>query len=348
MHREFPDTLFDVEAAAWNGGPVYFIDSGPWRQPAHVQGGDLARVRKAQTATSALVIGMLVGAIVMAFRNVRLNRGDRRTAFRLGAYMFLINLASWVFSASHVPDMTRELVLMMGAFGPSLFYAGSTYVIYLALEPYVRRRSPRQLISWTRLCAGKFDDPLVGRDVLIGMAAGGFLLAITLWGHVVPEWLGDPPVRPRDMTMELLMGPHWAVSSLFEGQSGALFNGLFFVFMPLLLQVVFRKPVIAQAAFFLLLLGLFTFRETHPEVGWISSTLQLVVIFALFLRGGLLATTAAFYVILTLQAAPLTRDLSVWYAPSTIVILVALFGIAVYAFRSALGGRPAFSGLLRE
>jgi hypothetical protein len=66
------------------------------------------------------------------------------------------------------------------------------------------------------------------------------------------------------------------------------------------------------------------------------------------MRGGLLATTAAFYVLFTLQGAPLTRDLSVWYAPSTIVILVALFGIAVFAFRSALGGRAAFSGLLRE
>ena len=226
--------------------------------------------------TTALVVAMLVGAIVMAFRNVRLNRGDRRTASRLGGYIFLVNVASWLFSASHVPDFTRELGLMMGAFGPSLFFSGSTYVIYLALEPYVRRRSPQRLISWTRLCAGKFDDPLVGRDVLIGMAAGGLLLALILWGNIVPEWIGEPPVRPLDITMELLMGPRWAVSSLFGGQSGALFNGLFFVFMPLLLQVVFRKPVIAQAAFFLLLLGLFTFRETHPEVAWISNALQLV------------------------------------------------------------------------
>jgi len=327
---------------------VYFIDSGPWTQPAHAQTGDLARIRKAQTVTTALVVAMLVGAIVMALRNVRLNRGDRRTAFRLGAYIFLVKLAGWLFIASHVPDISRELGLMMGAFGPALFFAGSTYVIYLALEPYVRRRSPHRLISWTRLCAGKFDDPLVGRDVLIGMAAGGFLLALTLWGNVVPEWLGDPPVRPVEMTMPLLMGTHWAVYSLFDGQSGALFNGLFFVFMPLLLQVVFRKPVIALAAFFLLLLGLFTYRETHPEFAWISNALQLVVIFALFLRGGLLATTAAFYVMFTLQGAPLTRDLSAWYAPSTIVILVALFGIALFAFRSALGGRPAFSGLLRE
>ena len=103
----------------------------------------------------------------------------------------------------------------------------------------------------------------------------------------------------------------------------------------------------AQGKYFCML-GLFTFRETHPETAWISSVLQLVVIFALFLRGGLLAITAASYVVFTLSGAPLTRDLSVWYAPSTIVILVALFGIALYAFRAALGGRPAFSGLIRE
>ncbi|HWN82662.1 MAG TPA: protein kinase, partial [Candidatus Udaeobacter sp.] len=244
VHPASPDTVFGVDAAAWNGQPVYFAVSGPWRQPADIDlkdAGDPARVRKARTVEVALVVSMLVGAIVMALRNVRLNRGDRRTAFRLGAYIFIVNVVGWLFGASHVSDMSSELRLLMGALGPSLFFAGSTYIVYLALEPYVRRRSPQRLISWTRLCAGKFDDPLVGRDVLIGFAAGGVLLAIVLWGNVVPEWVGDPPVKPVGISLQLLMGPRFALSSLVDGQSGALFNGLFFIFMPLLLQVVFRK-----------------------------------------------------------------------------------------------------------
>src|SRR4029453_8992746 len=94
--------------------------------------------------------------------------------------------------------------------------------------------------------------------------------------------------------------------------------------------------------------ALFTFRESYPQVAWIPNLFQLVVIFLLLLRGGLLAITAAFYVVFALQGAPLPRDFAAWYAPSGVVIVVVLLAIAIYAFRAALGGRPAFSGLIRE
>src|SRR5687768_18051298 len=41
------------------------------------------------------------------------------------------------------------------------------WIAYLAGEPFVRRRWPWQVISWNRLLAGRWRDPLVGRDVLI-------------------------------------------------------------------------------------------------------------------------------------------------------------------------------------
>jgi hypothetical protein len=44
----------------------------------------------------------------------------------------------------------------------------STNAASWALEPYLRRRWPERIISWNRLLAGEFRDPLVGRDILIG------------------------------------------------------------------------------------------------------------------------------------------------------------------------------------
>ena len=41
-----------------------------------------------------------------------------------------------------------------------------------SLEPHLRRVWPRTMISWTRLLSGQVRDPLVGRDVLIGMSWG--------------------------------------------------------------------------------------------------------------------------------------------------------------------------------
>jgi serine/threonine-protein kinase len=46
------------------------------------------------------------------------------------------------------------------------------WLLYVALEPFARRRFPKTLISWKRLLAGRIRDPLVGRDILVGAALG--------------------------------------------------------------------------------------------------------------------------------------------------------------------------------
>ena len=50
---------------------------------------------------------------------------------------------------------------------------------YLGLEPFVRRRWPGRLVGWARLLAGRWQDPRVGRDVLIGAATGAVWAAQT-------------------------------------------------------------------------------------------------------------------------------------------------------------------------
>jgi len=56
----------------------------------------------------------------------------------------------------------------------SLFLALIVWTAYLGLEPYIRRRWPQIIISWTSLLGGGLRDPVVGRDVLIGAALGAF------------------------------------------------------------------------------------------------------------------------------------------------------------------------------
>ena len=53
-----------------------------------------------------------------------------------------------------------------------LWAAGLLWVLYLAVEPYVRRFWPATIVSWSRLMARQWRDPLVGRDILFGVALG--------------------------------------------------------------------------------------------------------------------------------------------------------------------------------
>jgi serine/threonine-protein kinase len=67
----------------------------------------------------------------------------------------------------------------------SLINGGALWVIYLALEPWLRRRWPHTMIGWTRYTAQGIRDPLVGRDLLVGVGFGlltaGVILSATLF-----------------------------------------------------------------------------------------------------------------------------------------------------------------------
>ena len=80
-------------------------------------------------------------------------------------------------------------------------------------QAVVRRRWPERIVSWTRLLAGRIQDPMVGRDILIGIAAGGLMVLINGLLLVVPARLGHPTALDiRDY--DLLAGPALWISRI--------------------------------------------------------------------------------------------------------------------------------------
>src|ERR1035438_9936718 len=189
FYPDAPDVPLRVEAAWWRLRPVYFQMIGPWTRPERVQP---FQETAGQTIENWVILSLIctgfVVAALLAWRNFRLGRGDTRGASRLAVFMFCLSLLAWLFAAKHVP--TRwEYSLVMWAISAALFVAALYWLLYVALEPYVRRRWPQSLISWSRLLAGGFRDPLVGGQVLIGIAVGvamdlGFVLHTLLRNHV--------------------------------------------------------------------------------------------------------------------------------------------------------------------
>jgi hypothetical protein len=93
----------------------------------------------------------------MAWRNLRQGRSDRRGAVMAGT-AFILAAGFWALSAGHVASMF-EATLLIATLGMPVFIAVSFWLVYIALEPYVRRNWPDALVSWTRLCHGQFADP---------------------------------------------------------------------------------------------------------------------------------------------------------------------------------------------
>src|SRR4030095_11340065 len=102
----------------------------------------------------------------------------------------------WLLSDTHVSVFSTEVERFFGAVGRGLFSAGLLWVSYLGLEPYVRRFSPSSLTGWTRLLAGGWRDPHVGRDVAVGVAAGLALTLLYALHNIIPILAGRPEPMP--------------------------------------------------------------------------------------------------------------------------------------------------------
>jgi hypothetical protein len=70
------------------------------------------------------------------------------------------------------------------------FVGITLWLMYAAFEPYCRRFWPDMLLGWSRLLSGRFRDPRVGRDLLVGVAAGVAWLLIDFARRLLPQALG--------------------------------------------------------------------------------------------------------------------------------------------------------------
>jgi serine/threonine-protein kinase len=92
--------------------------------------------------------------------------------------MLALGLVSWLAAAHHVASFAREWGLFVRGCASALFDAGLVWLLYMALEPFIRWRWPDSIVGWTRLLGGGYRDPLVGRDILIGSLFGAGMTLI--------------------------------------------------------------------------------------------------------------------------------------------------------------------------
>ncbi len=341
-----PDIPMRIEAAAYRGKPVYFELIGPWTRPERMRPEQPSIAERAGWAFSlALLLSVLVGSVMLARRNLRLGRGDLRGAFRLAVFVFGAWAVAWFCGAHHILHF-NEFGLFITFLSVGLLLSCFPWVVYIAMEPYVRRRWPAVLISWSRLLAGSFRDPLVGRDVLVGCLFGAFAIALIRLGWFVPSWLGHPPTQPYTGPQWQFLGARTTIADISNHLILSLFLSLGYLFVLFLLRASLRKQWAAAVAFVLL----FTFFiATHQRA--LDSPAYLVtqlitngLTVFLLIRFGLLAVVAAEVFNDFLGTFPLTTQVSSWYAGMSLAGILLIAAMAFYGFYTSLGGRPVFGG----
>jgi len=364
-YPERPDVPIRIEAAANLGRPVYFEIVAPWTRPRNedAEPGNTSGERVGLLMRTVVGPFISVVAVLLALRNLRLGRGDRRGAMRLSMFLLAAGVASNALETGDLLMLTRGPVLV--------FYVPAfVWLLYIALEPHLRRVWPETMIGWSRLLAGSLRDPLVGRDVLVGvLVAIGAALSLAL--HTLLRiWLGRPlqfPVgassNPFDgmaASSDLLLGGRYALSRIIGSvMSIPVWGGTMLPFLLLfVLYVLFRRRSLAMAA---MILG-YTVNYVVTHGGWLlanapadhfAPSVADVVLFAAFqtaivlvaVRSGLLTTLVAWLVSVLLTLLPIAVDSSVPYASSSRLIVATVIALAAYGWHTALAGRPMFGAV---
>jgi predicted Ser/Thr protein kinase len=337
-----------VEAGGYRGRPVYFqvIESfdRPGREPRREP---VAATRRAsEWADIVLVLSALLVPPVVARRNLRRGVGDRRGAWRLGLAVATLSLASWALRTDALGSLFANELVLAVPLGLALALGGMTALVYLALEPYVRRLWPRSLISWTRLLMGRFGDPLVGRDVLIGAVAGVLVTSIQRLEWLVPQVLGMASRIPYGVQEStLLAGARALASALFPQFLAGPLQVLFALAMSMLL-LRRRGPAVGAAMLLVMLSDAHWITAGEHGLVVASALVEVAlvwtVLFATLLRFGLLALVSAFFFLSILQRWPLTFDGGAWYAGTSLMGMLILVTVAGAALVVARGGASAW------
>jgi hypothetical protein len=339
---DHPDLPLRVEAAACRGRVVHFRVIAPWDTPAAARParGDVTQVIAA-LVLAALVGSVLVGSTVLARRNLARGKVDRAGARRLAAIVFALQAAG-EFAGSRWP-VTAPGALQLGlvVVRDAALAGLLMWLLYVALEPIVRRQRPHLLVSWTRLLSGAYRDPLVGRDILLGALLGlGSCLA-----HDLSGWLkivfAVPHPPNRYVALGMLNGLPSALEFILTVLVQSTFAALAVLILLAMLRPVLRGEKRAAVLLWAVITAIFIFWtiRSWPAIAYTAVSNALLIIAVA--RFGLLAGVAHNFVLALTQRGPLTTDPSVWYADATAASLLTLAALAVFAFRAARGGRGA-------
>ena len=340
-----PDLQLNVRTAAYRGRPTYFrmmpeSSDDEDEKPSWL----LSLIDEWNEWWDLLLAISTLAAIPLMRRNLRRGRGDQRSAGRLAIFVFAVTCSLWLLRGPHVADVGTEWALIRLRVGISLFQAGSVWLLYLALEPYVRRIWPHSLIAWTRLLAGRFRDPLVGSSTLYGVAIGTGWAALQQLDAVLPKWLGLS-VTPRPVSA-LQFDYALAAGETFAGLGDHLIAGIhdavFSLLILLLMRLVLQRPRLAAMGYVALVTALYAHEGAHPISSWLIVGLLVAVteVYTL-MRFGILTYAVAAFSSNALLYAPITLDVTAWYAGAGFTSIAVLVLLTAWACHSALRPRRA-------
>jgi len=306
-----------------------------------------------------LIVGVVpfFGSIILAWRNLRSGRGDVRGAIFIGIVVGLLYHPQYIVSVNlHEMGFLLLLASMMDQVpaGHALIHGVRMAISYLAIEPYVRRFWPNVLVGWARVVAGRWRDPRVGRDILVGAATGAFMYVVVRSYSYISRNVGivTEPMKIDRLGLPLVMEPQAVLGAVSVMLAVAAVQTMSIYTMLVIFRYVLRS---SRAAVIAVTIILFLFLWFGVETGLRPTLLSIPfnLVFSLAavfvgLRYGFVASVAMFLFFQIADGLPWTSDLGAWFAPQIEFSWGIVAVILAAAFFTAVGGKSILRDPLGE
>ncbi|MDH4272770.1 MAG: serine/threonine protein kinase, partial [Candidatus Aminicenantes bacterium] len=367
--KELPPLSFDLEeswtgnlnqqpalpirivAASLQGKPVIFEIKSPWNDRPASQNAQIWLTKKITPAVwFGINLVLLLFSLYLARRNIRMKRSDARGALRISIFAFLALASASTLWAHHAYNSFGDFMWWVrGGMAFFLFDAIFIWIAYMAMEPFMRRSWAKLLISWSRLISGRFRDPLVGRDILVGAILGAVAAIAVFLFKAFPSWMFLPGAWSAHIELNSLLGfPQQLATALYILGLTA-FYGVGWMVAMVFCRLIFRKTWLVAVVF--------TFFGTVTYLVGSSGNLSDQILSGLVFSGaiagillylGFLPAAISFFVYNILVRMPLRLDTAGWPTRGAIFTLIIVAAIALYGFYTSLGGRPVFGRIVQD
>jgi len=301
-----------------------------------------------------LVAAPLIGGILLARRNLRAKRGDVRGALVVGISIVVLYLLDHLFSA-HLGELGLFAIMVgwtaSAPMGHALIHGVTMALAYLAIEPYIRRLWPSVLVSWARLVAGRLRDPIIGRDMLVGIATGASLVMVFSSIVALSRALGFPadPARLSDRLLATMTSAPSVLGQVCLALALGFLRATTFFTVLLIFRFLLRNNRLAAVA--TLLLFTLALLDYSSKSLWLDIPVSLVAWGAVVLVSLRFGYIALLFIVTIAELADVlawSLDFNSWVAPQTVFAWGIVAVLLTYGFLIAVGGRSLFSDPLSD
>jgi predicted Ser/Thr protein kinase len=324
-----------VVAASWRGRPVYFQVIAPWDKPWQEIDAAESPISSKIGALCAvlLLLGYIVGGSFFARRNFLRGRADVQGALRLFTVLMCCFCLSFLLESHFAPYpfyvWSQFLFLSVPMLVSFLAWVG-----YMAVEPYVRRTWPHVMVSWQRLLNGRFRDPLIGRDLLLGTVTA---FAFSLFQSFV---------APLEVSYSFGKGALSSISFVMASLFSSCFVAILFLTILSGLTGLLRRKWLGLLVAGLILATLGLLGGGWGDVGIATNVAMTILLLFVLTRIGLLAAVSFVLGTSITGAPPLV--FSQWYAGRAVIALLLPLAFLMYGFYISLGNQPIFGSALKD